>query len=250
MAIAKVPIGAVRPGSDAIEVVAALSKTFPEGSSVAIAELAVPPIAQNRLLTKNTQLDSLVAAALRLREEHGIPFWMAIMFEAVKNGIQPPRQLLQAASLHQSMTAAKIEQVPVDMISADYLRIKSANVSPGRIITVSSRVTSLDGSSTHIPMLDFRVPSSDNNLPTAVAVLRELKMEGWLLNSGQSYHFYGMSKLSDADLTGFLARALFFTPIVDYRWIAHQLIEGACALRLSPGSDLQRVPSVVAEVKI
>ncbi len=250
MVLPKTFTESIGKGSDAIEVVATLLRTFPKATSAVIAELQVPPTAQNRFLIKNTQLDALVSSALTLRGDYGIPFWMAIMFEAEKKGVQLPRELLQAASFHQPMTAAKTEKIPVEVISAEYLRARSATAGAGRILTFSSKVTSSDGSSVHIPMLDFRISSSARSLSTAIAVLRELRMEGWLLDSGQSYHFYGISKLSEAGFTDFLARALFFTPIVDYRWIAHQLIEGACALRFSSGSNLQRVPSVVAEVSL
>jgi hypothetical protein len=248
MAIPRTLAEAVGRGSDAIDVVAALLQSFPRDTLAMLAEIEVPPIAQNRLLTKGTELEPLVASALALRQDHGVPFWMAIMFEAEANSVQLPRELLAAASLHQPMAAAKVEHLPVSVIDGDYLRGRSAIVSRGRILTISSRFTSSDGTSFHVPMLDFRIPSSERTLSTAKAVVNELNVEGWLLDSGRSFHFYGVSRLSDSGLTDFLARSLFFTPIIDYRWIAHQLVEGACALRLSSGSDIQRVPRLVAEV--
>lgn len=46
----------------------------------------------------------------------------------------------------------------------------------------------------------------------------------------------------------FLGRALLFTPVVDGRWVAHQMIEGQCALRVSPGNAQQIVPVVVPQL--
>jgi len=146
------------------------------------------------------------------------------------------------------MTEANTEEVEASAITADYLTQRSSELPSRHILTISSRVTLRNLTVAHIPMLDFRISPSPEALATVTAVLQELNITGVVLDSGQSYHFYGASLLSAESLPIFLGRALLFTPIVDYRWIAHQLIEGACALRISPGIDKQQVPRIVARV--
>jgi hypothetical protein len=98
-------------------------------------------------------------------------------------------------------------------------------------------------------MLDFRIRPSIENEQLAIDILHRLKRGGTLLNSGNSYHFYGNRLLrGDQELVKFLGRASLFSPFVDQRWIAHQLIEGACALRVSPGKSFKSPPKVVRDV--
>jgi hypothetical protein len=45
--------------------------------------------------------------------------------------------------------------------------------------------------------------------------------------------YYGDAMLDDRGLTRFLARCLLFAPVIDRAWVGHQLLESACALRIS-----------------
>jgi hypothetical protein len=119
----------------------------------------------------------------------------------------------------------------------------------GEILAISSRMLSVSGEEAHLPMLDFRVAISEENEELVCEQLRAMKLQGWLLESGRSYHFLGRSVLDGrACLSKFLGQALLFAPLVDGRWVAHQLIEGACALRISSGNDEQIPPRSVAEL--
>lgn len=55
-----------------------------------------------------------------------------------------------------------------------------------------------------------------------------------------------MKILTQPEFEKFLGTALLLAPIVDRAYIAHQLIEGRCALRLTPGGGKSQVPTVVA----
>jgi hypothetical protein len=82
--------------------------------------------------------------------------------------------------------------------------------------------------------LDFHCPSSAPNLELVAEALRLLDIgAGFILESGKSYHFYGRRLITDSERISFLSRALLLAPIVDRSWIAHQLLEGACGLRIS-----------------
>ena len=82
-------------------------------------------------------------------------------------------------------------------------------------------------------MLDFHIPVSECNLRIVKDVLFELNVvSGYLLNSGESYHFIGDYSINEESLLDFLANALFFAPIIDRAWIGHQILERSCSLRI------------------
>jgi hypothetical protein len=58
----------------------------------------------------------------------------------------------------------------------------------------------------------------------------------------------GWDLLPDESLVRFLGKVLLFAPIVDRAWVAHQLIEGACALRISSRAGYGGPPRLVAEL--
>jgi hypothetical protein len=246
MIIRNTPVERMRNASNSIEVITNLVNVLPEVAFVTLAELKVSPPGRNKEIAKIPDLKVLTSEALSIREKYHIPFWMAVIFVAQSRELTLPEQLLRAAAFHQPMAAAKIEQLPVKKVTKDYLLKRSEMVEPGQILTFSSRLMLHDGTEAHIPMLDFRLSSSSETLPTAMAVIRQLGINGVMLDSGQSYHFYGLALISSEELRKFLAKALLFTPVIDYRWIAHQLIEGACALRLSSGAEQQKIPTTVA----
>lgn len=58
------------------------------------------------------------------------------------------------------------------------------------------------------------------------------RTKGAIINSGNSYHFIGCDLVNEAELVDFLAKGLLYGPITDTRWIAHQIIERSCTLRV------------------
>ena len=130
------------------------------------------------------------------------------------------------------------------------LEAATAGLRPGRILALRSLC--VGGSAApdrHLQMLDFRLPVNDASERIVEATVRAMGLHGWLLSSGRSYHFLGSRTLaSPEELMAFLGRALLFAPIVDGRWVAHQMIEGQCALRVSSGNPEQIVPALVSEV--
>jgi len=113
----------------------------------------------------------------------------------------------------------------------------------------SSAVALSSGPSMHIPLIDFHCPFGRENEELSACASKLLDPKGgYLLSSGQSYHFYGKSLLNEDELPAFLGRALLLSPIVDRSWVAHQLIEGACGLRISARLPNGDVPRLVREV--
>lgn len=230
--------------ADAIDVVSILAGNIPELHSLTFIELDTSPAERDRL-GKHPDLQQFVPEALHLRERYRLPFWMAIMFVAVQKGGILPLAVLKSAAFHQPMPHRAARTELAADVHMEMLRTYGDALAPGRMLTVLSRVTLANGQIRHIPMLDFRVPSSVENLVTVVEILRELGNDGIVLDSGQSYHYYGFNLL-DSDGLRVFGNALLYTPLVDYRWIAHQLIEGSCALRIARGGNSKRIPIVEA----
>lgn len=83
------------------------------------------------------------------------------------------------------------------------------------------------------PMLDFHIPISDINLNIVENICNLLELKsGYILNSGESYHFISSTIVTWEDLYLTLSKALRFCPILDRTWISHQLEEKSCSLRV------------------
>jgi hypothetical protein len=101
----------------------------------------------------------------------------------------------------------------------------------------------------HIPMMDFRIESGRDigQLRLLKDCLRRLgQTDGVLLDSGQSYHYYGFGRLSQPEWTRFMTACMLLEPLVDVRYIAHRLLAGKAALRLNGTPQKKTVPKVVA----
>jgi hypothetical protein len=134
-------------------------------------------------------------------------------------------------------------------VSARNLRAMSQDLAPHQLIGVVSRVRLAEGGSAHIPMMDFACPRSPTHLEALTTLLKRIwHGTGFLLESGKSYHYYGVDLLSDQQWRAFLGKSLLMFGYVDDRYIGHQLIEDHCVLRLSAGRLKANVPKVVAQL--
>ena len=94
-----------------------------------------------------------------------------------------------------------------------------------------------------LPLLDFHCPESTENDHLISDVCKQLYRGAALVfSSGESYHTLGLDPLDEQGFRDFLTRSLLFAPIVDARYVAHQLIEGACALRLNSSMEKPNRP--------
>jgi hypothetical protein len=197
------------------------------------------------------ELKPIVAEALHLRKEYKIPFWEAVLLLARRDNSQALNLVLDAAIHHQPMSDA-VERIDLSTGGqfSGRLREITDGVDERHIVALSSRVmTGSSQPSAHLQILDFRIRPSEENERLARDILKRVGVEGILLNSGNSYHFYGHRIMSsDAEMSGFLGKASLFAPFVDQRWIAHQMIEGACALRISRGKSFSRPPVFVCYI--
>jgi hypothetical protein len=95
-------------------------------------------------------------------------------------------------------------------------------------------------------LMDFRCsPSPQNSTIVKKALAAMWRTLRHPCSLSGSYHFYGLrSAVRDAWLR-FLAMGILFSPIVDARYIAHRLADGACRLRICAGPDKPSVPFVM-----
>lgn len=134
-------------------------------------------------------------------------------------------------------------------ISAERLRAIAQSLRGQQLLGVVSRVSLAGGGSGHIPMMDFLCAPSTRNLDTLTRLLREIgQARGFLLESGRSYHYYGVEILTKDAWQRFLGKCLLMFGYVDDRYIGHQLVDGHCVLRLSAARLKASPPRVVAEL--
>lgn len=184
--------------------------------------------------------DYIYNAALKLRAAYEIPFWNAIMISIINRENEPlPYNCLTGSCRHHNIREFKV-------IADDSIDNIADLVSSGLRIGINSKVWVGVRKSLHIPMLDFHISETQKNTKTVEEVCKILGVNGYILNSGKSYHFIG-KKLFDKDaMINFLGRALTFTPIVDMTWIAHQLQDQSCTLRIVKKHGI--LPYVISEV--
>lgn len=232
-------------GGDAIDVLAYLVARNVEIAKCFLFEPPFPPLLQeDRTFGSEAEV---VDRALSLRATSGLPFWDAVMLLSSATELVPV-EVFKAALRHNRPQDNRFQSIDTTRLDTDSIRLLGASMKSDRLLALQSRVLLRDGTVEHIPMLDFHVQASDRSLSVVEAVLRSLGLSGFVLNSGKSYHFYGDELIGETRLTAFLGKALLFSPIVDRAWIAHQLIESACALRISARSDYGGPPRIVARV--
>jgi len=107
---------------------------------------------------------------------------------------------------------------------------------------VVSRVRTKDGIY-HIPLLDLDIPVDENGVESVQEVFIGLGIRsGAIINSGMSYHGWGLELLSEFEWRRFMARALLLDRI-DRRWVGHRLLDDQANLRVSEKRG--NVPKVV-----
>jgi hypothetical protein len=117
---------------------------------------------------------------------------------------------------------------------------------PGHVLALTSRCRLRDGRVAHLAMLDLRCRPTDYFLRLAKAGLRRILEGGALVRSGRSFHCYGFRPLDEGAWRRFMAQALLLAPLTDVRYIAHRLLDGVAALRLT-SSALKPTTPVVAD---
>lgn len=223
-----------------IDVISIIVKENPSIESCAFHNFPQQKFVQDCVGFCGKDEEQMIDYALGKKKE-GIPFWDGIMLSAFNNE-NYAEEILKLALRHNKHTQLTfvhreqlLSRVNTPVRTLDY-------------VAICSRVIMVDKEERHLPLIDFHIPVSDKNAKVAESVCRLLELgEGWLLNSGESYHFIGSDPRRYEDLEMLLYKALMFTPIIDKAWISHQLREHSCSLRI--GEKRGMVPTVVKRLK-
>jgi hypothetical protein len=203
-----------------------------------------PPIQQIPSLSAGEV--QLVGEALELRSSTGFPFWDCLLQRIAINAV-PADTLLRVAQRHNAQKLSS-ETIQREDVTASTLARLMMRLEPNQMLAASSRVERAGKQDMHIPMLDFHCSVSAENDRLIRFIANALGLHGYVVHSGQSYHFYGSGLIATEELVTLLSNALLFSPIIDRAWIAHQIIERACGLRISVGKTYRHPPLVVDEV--
>lgn len=164
--------------------------------------------------------------AMKIRNTYNLPFWDSMMLTYF-NKEKTSNNILKCALRHNSHSK--------EIKSRDIDSIKSRIIdNPDENIAFNSKVTLLNGDVKHLPLLDFHIPVNENNQKQVEKILELLDLKsGYIMISGESYHYIGNQLMDESSLFIFLSKALLFSPIIDKSWIAHQLLEHSCSLRVT-----------------
>lgn len=177
--------------------------------------------------------------ALKIRDEFHLPFWDSMMLTYFDKSITS-NKILDSALRHNS---------PYEkFISHDLAKLKhESSLTTDSVLAVNSAVLMKNGKCNHILLLDFHIPISESNSKQVIKVLKCLGLNsGFVLESGESYHYVGKEIISYETLVEKLIKSLFFSPIIDRTWVAHQLIEKSCSLRIGYKHNVE--PKLIYEL--
>jgi len=232
-------------GQPVIRVLKDLVRSLPEISKVTFAAYRPAPGLDARLARDSDPTVDIRQIAERLRQEYGVPFWDAILAISMKRGEIPDRYV-ELAILHDKSPDEHHIELAGSEVTVERINSLVKELKEGFVLAISSKVQLNDGGIAHIPMMDFRCAPSHMNKEVVKKALSSMgENAGLLIDSGRSYHFYGVHLLTPDAWVKFLAMGILFTPIVDARYIAHRLADGACRLRIGAGPDKPFVPTVV-----
>jgi hypothetical protein len=182
-------------------------------------------------------------AALKLRDKSHVPFWDALMLSFYNKSEFSDRILENVLNSHAKRDKQLISRE--DVLNGSVLE-KLQNGSAN--FAINSQIQTKDGKQRHLLLLDFHIPENENNQVIVEKVLELLKLKkGYLLKSGRSYHFIGIEAISTYKLISLISKGLFFTPIIDKSWIAHQLIDKSCSIRFTKKRKV--LPTLIKVVK-
>lgn len=160
-------------------------------------------------------------------------------------GSVSPEVVVRNAVVH-DLGGRRTFRVLAQDVSEEKIRELHSEAGENRAIGITSVVETLDRKRRHIPMMDLKSRVSGFNQRAIVDLFKSVRNEpGVLLDSGNSYHYYGLQTVDESSWRAFLGECLLFSPVVDSRYVGHRLIDGFCVLRVSEAAHKSRVPAVV-----
>lgn len=232
-------------GSNSFEAVRYIISKFDEISKVSLIEFKEPLPLQERV--PEILGSNIFSKGMELREATQLPFWDCLLKNITGHDEGDLHVLKQALFHNQNDT------IEHEFPRSEILRIQPESYlknPKGSSLAISSKVTLRNGATGHIPMLDFHTPVNKGAEGIIASAMKALGLESFFVcNSGKSYHAYGLKILCQDELISFLNSALLLHPIVDTRYVAHQLRDRYCKLRIVPTSLKPFQPKTVLHVE-
>jgi len=227
-------------GADAPTAYRDLIIAHPDVVAVTACRYKTPPLLQQRITTTALEQE-IIAAALSIRSDAKIPFWEAIFAACLQVG-KCSDSLLDAALFHSG--PGDFTRISASDLESDGLK---AVVAGGQSnVGLASRIELAHAAPHHLALMDFHCAVNMENTEIVAAVCRRLMPHGFLLlDSGDSYHACGIALLAAKERSEFLAKSLFFAPIVDAAYVAHQLLQPMSSIRISTGGSRTKCPEVL-----
>jgi len=202
-----------------------------------------PSILQKRVALSDDE-GAIIDKARAIRAAVRLPFWESVMLSCFGGARGSYTRLVSEARFHQSHRET-LRRMSREAVLSSELTVLSQVQPADQPLSFSSIVEVDGGVHAHLPLLDFHCPESPANDLLVAEVAKILFTANVILfSSGESYHAIGLELLSEERLMEFLARSVLFAPIVDSRYVAHQMLEKACALRLSRSIDRPKQPAL------
>lgn len=205
-----------------------------------------PTLEERLSASQNVAMQCIFRKADNLRnDDKQLPYWESILSAA--SGTDESDTLINEAIKHDVTHEAfeRFELTPEDLCSGALQR-KAYSLPENVVIALCSNCRTEDGTIMHLPMMDFRSEPSAQNLRTVKKAIAEVTaVGGAILESGRSYHYLGFSLVHEREWLSFLAKCLLLSPLTDIRYIAHRMLEGIGALRISTCTRKPYMPKVV-----
>jgi hypothetical protein len=206
------------------------------------------PVLEERLSASgDDSMRRILGEAEKLRGMTGrnlFPYWESLLVAAAATD-ESSLFIREAARHDPKAEAAKHYEFSAGEVARGALRELAGGLAPREVVAVCSTCTLADGSTRHIPMMDFRLVPGAGSVEVIRGMLDAIgQSSGVILGSGRSYHFYGLELLEQDDWLRFLGRSLLLSPLTDTRYIAHRILAGEGALRITANETKPKVPLV------
>lgn len=222
-----------------------IGASHPNLESFELVSFREPPLLQERFAGLP---NDLLKRAMGIRESSVFSFWDSLLAATIEANSRDA-EIIRHALFHNEQPELR---TCIESYGITLEKIENAIgfTQHNEIVALSSRVNVKGNKTFHLPLLDFHCDSSEGMLDLVKKVSEELiSGDYYVIDSGKSFHLIGTQLLSVGEWTRFLHRALLLNPIVDSRFIAHQLIQGECKLRLTKSTNKTTQPKIVEFVR-
>jgi len=189
----------------ALDLLIGLVASMPE-----VEKIYISIFPNNRLLLENPSegnvYNLILNRAMSIRKELGLPFWDCIAVSLFGTKDVPDILIKQLIFHNYNIKQLSFNSSDLNELVLFLRENETTNVA------INSKVTTFKKKIKHFQLIDFHIPKSETIQITVEKIIKSFGYSGYLLDSGKF----------------FLA-----APIVDKNWIAHQIIDGVCRLRLS-----------------